>query len=1162
MMVLHPGKKCFPNTHIQHTSKIITNRFKRVEGIVSDAFRRVESLSKEDFLKWIESKSELLNRLYSEIALVANLQLGVRPLEPGGEMDTIKNVYAEFNPNRLKKGDEWFVLSREWWDSWVNYTGYSLSRLASSVDNSPSPSSTERERENVPPRIAIQKQLSSGKPGVIDNSRLIVPMRDGLVAVSGLNAACAYRLRADLSFGHDYVLVNRAVWTALVSWYGSREGIGAVSRYVIEDSIGRMDLELYPLVLKVYVANMAGDLPRDFKYFTWSRSVSVAQVMKDIKTRLKQESDPRFRYDGEFRLWNCFNDSDSDADCIKDYSATLESINMSSDTSILVEIKSADGSWPRDHRRGSIEIKSRAGVVGLQNLGNTCFMNSSLQSLSNTGLLKDYFTSGYYLYDINIHSTWGMQGRLAAIYGELLCEIWSTKHKTIAPRKLKAAIGVFKPQFSGYEQHDAQEFLDFLIDGLAEDLNRIRVKPFVEQPDSNNRPDAVVADLWWKGQLKREVSIIQAVFTGQFKSLTKCNSCSFESSRFEPFRLLSLPLPDQLYRFVTVELIPIASEIVRVSIRVDKKGTVADVIKGILKLEFCKSLGILSENNLVVADISVHKFISSLTDPRKTLDQIRDSEVLVAYQIKSAQELVDVSFNPMDVVKDQSIEPLKVGDRIQARWKGQGTWYNAKLLEVSADGTFIVEYDDMEVEASVQRESIQRAPVYKYVVGSPVYARFKSGKRAYAAQVIEVHDDETFTVKYNDDGTVEEKLPRTHISVRQPTPIFFVVVHRRNTTETKRYYLNPLRYQLFGVPILLRFLPEYTSGRTLYEEVFRRVSRFFSRKLPPMPGPGHIHNRVDTLSAWGFALSFTNKTGLCCKTCHWLDACKGCFLPPDAATHPRISDSDQLAIDWDKRALSEDYHESEAYKIIIHESYEQQRKDEQEPLTLHKCLADFTSDEILLGSGSSAVYCPKCKTHTDSLKKIELWRPPPVLVIQLKRFQYNEFNRRKLSAHVKFPVKDLDITRFFANNKPSPKGEVDLTFWKHLGGKLKAKPRSDSLADAMDDNWALPTEPIRPDPVYDLYSVINHVGAMGAGHYVCYAANPDNHNWYSFNDGVVTPLSENEIVTSSAYLLFYVRKDMRDKKFPTVFPIDRDRELVDVSEMLKPSFKDRVCVVQ
>lgn len=57
--------------------------------------------------------------------------------------------------------------------------------------------------------------------------------------------------------------------------------------------------------------------------------------------------------------------------------------------------------------------------------------------------------------------------------------------------------------FQGYQQHDSQEFLNSLLDSLHEDLNRVYKKPYVELPDSDNRPDSVVAKEHWDGHLKR-----------------------------------------------------------------------------------------------------------------------------------------------------------------------------------------------------------------------------------------------------------------------------------------------------------------------------------------------------------------------------------------------------------------------------------------------------------------------------------------------------------------------------------------------------------------------------------------------------------------------------------------------------------------------------------
>ena len=57
-------------------------------------------------------------------------------------------------------------------------------------------------------------------------------------------------------------------------------------------------------------------------------------------------------------------------------------------------------------------------------------------------------------------------------------------------------VGRFAPQFSGYQQQDSHELLAFLLDGLHEDLNRVKKKPYVEIPDHGGRPDKVSKVAW------------------------------------------------------------------------------------------------------------------------------------------------------------------------------------------------------------------------------------------------------------------------------------------------------------------------------------------------------------------------------------------------------------------------------------------------------------------------------------------------------------------------------------------------------------------------------------------------------------------------------------------------------------------------------------------
>ena len=62
--------------------------------------------------------------------------------------------------------------------------------------------------------------------------------------------------------------------------------------------------------------------------------------------------------------------------------------------------------------------------------------------------------------------------------------------------------------------------------------------------------------------------------------------------------------------------------------------------------------------------------------------------------------------------------------------------------------------------------------------------------------------------------------------------------------------------------------------------------------------------------------------------------------------------------------------------------------------------------------------------------------------------------------------------------------------------------------------------------LYDLYAVCNHTGGMTGGHYTAYCKNPVDATWYLFDDMRVERISERQIVTKAAYLLFYARRNV------------------------------------
>ena len=152
--------------------------------------------------------------------------------------------------------------------------------------------------------------------------------------------------------------------------------------------------------------------------------------------------------------------------------------------------------------------------------------------------------------------------------------------------------------------------------------------------------------------------------------------------------------------------------------------------------------------------------------------------------------------------------------------------------------------------------------------------------------------------------------------------------------------------------------------------------------------------------------------------------------------------------------------------------------------TLDNCLETFCATEKL--GEHDKWYCKNCKKHTQAYKKMELFYLPKLLVIHLKRFESEGSSYRGYRCYDKngevidFPINNFDISQFVVG--PQRKG-------------IK----------------------------YDLYAVSQHYGGCGGGHYTAICKNFGK--WYVYNDSSVHAASENDIVSSAAYVLFYRRKD-------------------------------------
>ncbi|KAI5560173.1 hypothetical protein BDE02_16G028800 [Populus trichocarpa] len=599
----------------------------------------------------------------TEVRVVCNNSSGGAQLTPEEERVLIRDI-AITSESKSKEGDSFYLITQRWWQHWIDYVNQDQTNVtndgSSMLENCDTVSSSKR-------------------PASIDNSDLIYD-------VNSEESNVGIEIHDTLLEGRDYVLLPQEVWNQLYSWYG---GGPALSRKVISSGLSQTEfaVEVYPLRLQLLV------MPKgDRCAVRISKKETIGELHKRaceiFYLNLEQVCIWDYYGHRKHALMNDMDKTLDDANLQMDQDILVEVHDIANGTALSRFIRSAQDNGPTvkdassfhlepsksslsiagglsaskgasrgcsaepsqspnltsqgpnltyqgrelDNAYGTSTVTTRGssgGLIGLQNLGNTCFMNSAIQCLVHTSEFAEYFREDYHQ-EINWKNPLGMVGELALAFGELLRRLWAPGRTAIAPRQFKMKLARFAPQFSGYNQHDSQELLAFLLDGLHEDLNRVKHKPYKKSKDADGRPDEEVADEYWASHIARNDSIIVDVCQGQYKSTLVCPECNKISVTFDPFMYLSLPLQSTTTRSMTVTVftcdgsaLPFAC-----TVTVPKQGRCRDLMNALS----C-ACSLKNSEELKLAEVRNHLFQRFLEDPLISLSTIKDDDHLAAYKI-------------------------------------------------------------------------------------------------------------------------------------------------------------------------------------------------------------------------------------------------------------------------------------------------------------------------------------------------------------------------------------------------------------------------------------------------------------------------------------------------------------------------------------------------
>ncbi|KAH7467403.1 hypothetical protein PRIC2_011132 [Phytophthora ramorum] len=520
----------------------------------------------------------------------------------------VRRLMTQADQLGLQVGDKRFVLSAKWWERWCEFVGYD-------------------DKQDAPPAGA-----DNSPPSRINNLPLLHVGVD-----TSLDDLMGGPLRPQLKENYHYVLIPQEVWDALVIWY---EGGPTIARFVVE--VGDPELGNAFNCVQVYPEQTEAEEPEvttngtkdDSTQKKKEKSTTDANEKKDdpAVAKLAVQRKPSAASSSIPKLCGA---------CRK----TIGSLKRCGSCQLIwycgENCQRAHWKYHKDVCRSTLSAEEkeeeilhglqteRRGKMGLRNLGNTCFMNSALQCLSHVELLTRYFLSNRYKKDLNRDNPLGTGGNLAEEYDGLLKELWFGTVPSTSPANLKRAISRFAPQFSGFQQHDAQELLAYIIDGLHEDLNRVKHKPYTEVKESDgSQDDATVAKEAWGRHLLRNDSIFVDHVQGQFKSTVVCPLCNKVSITFDPFNCIQLELPQQQNRQIEVIFVPTEARkpMTRYLVEVPKKGSVL-----LLKRALSKLSGV-SPSSLLAADIYQSMTYRIIGDTER-LNRLREDDRILMYQV-------------------------------------------------------------------------------------------------------------------------------------------------------------------------------------------------------------------------------------------------------------------------------------------------------------------------------------------------------------------------------------------------------------------------------------------------------------------------------------------------------------------------------------------------
>ena len=786
------------------------------------------------------------------------------------------------------------------------------------------------------------------------------------------------------------------------------------------------------------------------------------------------------------------------------------------------------------------EKENKHGLVGLNNLGNTCYMNTGLQCLSNCELLTKYILGKYYEKDINKTNPIGSQGEIIDKYAKLITHIWYGNKNCLYPLQFKQAFGKVYQAFNDFRQQDSQEFISYLLDILHEDLNKVNNKPYIQEKDlSNDLSDEEIFKIKKEIYMCRNQSFIADLIYGFYKSTVFCpnENCKNISKSFEPFSNISLSLLNESelrkieefkeeknkllgLKELSVYFIPfkINYKPLFFKIKIKKDMNIIDfrskieIVTGFYKNSF--DIYKLQDNEFIhmKSDINLlNDFLKK--DTRVYLIQIppyvfgkennyfdniyeklnRDMDSFYLQEEKYEGNDLYEEYNKDKKKEEKNVneENNKINnDKMEEEEKKEENDDN----KIDQNGININTNNPNNNENNNNIPESQQSTKINELIENEVEMEDKTIESLEIDRTKWIKA-ELYNYSYKYQPSEKEQIKEERIAL----PRIIYINKNWNNAELYECLLK----------ILDGARPDMDEIKQIWFQDLKEITTSFE-KLNKLE-KNNLYESFNEKNTQPLMLQYSNIYNYDkqdnIKTKHEINDNSVVIYDTESFLIKNIL---EMALDnkennlenieilfkiiW-KPNFASDYKEGIEPIIIeksdklekimtgkIEEEYfkknnlDKNDKEKNEKKNMNLYELLNNFNQIEKLSKNNEWLCPKCKMNQLANKKIELYSISEIVIIHLKRFR----NNKKIETYIDFPIENLDLTPYLPNKNEKY--------------------------------------------IYDLFAVANHVGGLHGGHYFAYCKNYIENEWYEFNDSNVDKIDKNKIVTENAYVLFYSRK--------------------------------------